>query len=127
MATTLPLSGVCATLIPGVKTTATGFAEAALAVTPTRLGAIYVLSPVAKETDNRVAWRQALAPSEAAMALALHTKLPACLVGLRAAGSQLVAAAAVAGTVPVWTLHAVRDVGRLDALVRQVIEWSRVE
>ena len=127
MATTLPLSGVCDTLIPGVKTTATGFAEAALAAMPTRLGAIYVLSPVAKEMDGRVAWRQLLAPSEGAMALALQTKLPACLVGLRAAGSQLIAAAAVAATVPVWTLHAVRDVSRLEALVRQVIEWSRVE
>jgi hypothetical protein len=127
MATALPLDGVCDTLIPGVKTTATGFAEAALAATPTRLGAIYVLSPVAKEMDGRVVWRQPLAPSEAAMALALQTKLPACLVGLRAAGSQLRAAATVAATVPVWTLHAVRDVGRLDALVRQVIEWSQVE
>lgn len=127
MAATLPLDGVCDTLIPGVKTTITGFTDEALAVTPTPVGAIYVLSPVAKDTTTRVAWRELLAPSEATIALAHQTKLPASLVGLRAAGSQLKAAAAVAATVPVWTLRAVRDVARLGPLVRQIIEWSCME
>jgi hypothetical protein len=127
MAAALPLRTVCNTLIPGVKTTVTGFANKALAVRPTRLGAIYVLSPVTSDPAGRAAWRKPLAPSEATIALAHQTKLPASLVGLRAAGSQLVAAAAVAATVPVWTLHAVRDVGRLGDLVRQIIEWSCVE
>jgi hypothetical protein len=127
MAATLPLGAVCDTLIHGVKTTLTGFTDEALAMTPTLLGAIYVLSPVAKEATTGVAWRELLAPSSATIALAHQTKLPASLVGLRAAGSQLKAAAAVAATVPVWTLHAVRDVARLGSLVRQIIEWSCVE
>ncbi|HZI40857.1 MAG TPA: hypothetical protein VFD67_04120 [Gemmatimonadaceae bacterium] len=127
MAATLPLGSFCDTLIPGVKTTVTGFTDEALAVTPTPLSAIYVLSPVAKEATTGVAWRELLAPSNATIALAHQTKLPASLVGLRAAGSQLKAAAAVAATVPVWTLHAVRDVARLGPLVRQIIDWSCVE
>ena len=127
MAAALPLRTVCNTLIPGVKTTVTGFAHEALAVRPARLGTIYVLSPVTNDAAGRVAWRKPLAPSEATVALAHQTKLPASLVGLRAAGSQLVAAAAVAATVPVWTLHPVRDVARLGDLVRQIIEWSCVE
>ncbi|HKW11617.1 MAG TPA: hypothetical protein VJO33_14625 [Gemmatimonadaceae bacterium] len=127
MAAVLPVGKVSDTLIQGVKTTVTGFVDEALAVKPTALGAIYVLAPVLKHSDERAGWRSRLVPSEATIALAHQTKLPASLVGLRGAGSQLAAAAAVAATVPVWTLHAVRDVARLGQLVRQIIEWSRVE
>jgi hypothetical protein len=127
MAAALPLGAICKTLIPGVKTTATCFVDEALAVAPTPLQAIYMLSPVPKDADVRAAWRRMLSPSEATVALAHQTKLPASLVGLRAAGSQLAAAASVAVTVPIWTLHAVRDVERLGPLVRQIIQWSSAE
>jgi hypothetical protein len=127
MAAVLPLAGVCNTLIPGIKATATGFVDEALATMATPLRAIYVLSPVLDTPSGPVAWRKLLSPIEAAMALALQTKLPASLVGLHGAGAQLAAAAAVAATVPVWTLHAIRDVSRMAELVRQVTEWSRVE
>jgi hypothetical protein len=127
MATALPLDAVCSTLIPGVKTTAAGFRDKSLATAPAPLGAIYVLAPVLRDMDGCAAWRKLLSPTDAAMALALQTKLPASLVGLRAAGSQLSAAAGVAATVPVWRLYTVRDANRLDSVVRQVTEWSSVE
>jgi hypothetical protein len=33
-------------------------------------------------------------------------------------------AAAVATSVPVWTLHIARDAAQLDVVVRQIIDWS---
>lgn len=127
MAAALPLGSLCDTLIPGVKTTASGFAVEALAREPIALRAIYVLCPVSRDATVMAATRQRLSPSEATIALAHQTKLPASLVGLRGAGSQLTAAAAVATTVPVWTLRAVRDVGKLDELVQQITQWSRAK
>jgi hypothetical protein len=127
MTSALPLGAICQTLIPGVKTTATGFVEEALAAEAASLRAIYVLSPVRGAVDVPTVRRSLLSPSEATIALAHQTKLPPSLVGLRAAGTQLLAAAAVAGTVPVWTLHPARDIGRLGPLVGQIIEWSSAE
>ena len=127
MTSALPLGAICETLIPGVKTTATGFLEEALAGEPASLRAIYVLSPVRSAADVPTVRRSLLSPSEATIALAHQTKLPPPLVGLRAAGTQLIAAAAVAGTVPVWILHPARDIGRLGPLVSQIIEWSSAE
>lgn len=123
----LPLDNVCTTLIPGVKTTATGFVEEARAIAPTSLRAIYILSPTRPDAETPPARRVLLAPSEATIALAHQTKLPPSLVGLQGAASQLAAAAAVAATVPVWILHTARDVAKLGRLVRQIIEWSCVE
>jgi len=127
MAAALPLGSICDTLMPGVKTTATGFVDRAVTAEPTALQAIYVLSPVRSGTDIPAARRDLLSPSEATIALAHQTKLPPPLVGLRAAGTQLAACAVVAATVPVWTLHPVRDVARLGSLVSQIIEWSIAE
>lgn len=127
VAAALPLERVCETLIPGVKTTVTGFTDEALAFTPCRLDAVYVLAPVAKDRNPVAARRERLAPTEATVALAHQTKLPDSLVGLRGAGAQLAMAAAVATNVAVWKLHIVRDVGRLDHVVRQVIDWSSAE
>ncbi|HEY2378006.1 MAG TPA: hypothetical protein VGH98_18675 [Gemmatimonadaceae bacterium] len=127
MTTALPLGAICETLIPGVKTTATGFAGHAVAAEPTPLRAIYALSPVQGAPDVPTVRRNLLSPSEATIALAHQTKLPPSLVGLRGAGTQLAASAALAATVPVWTLYPVRDVARLGPLVSQIIEWSSVE
>jgi hypothetical protein len=124
MAAALPLGSICNTLIPGVKTTVTGFAPAALAEQPAFLDAIYVLSPVARDPDAPAVRRTPLSRTEATVALAHQTKLPDSLVGLRAAASQLAAAAAVAASVPVWRLHTNRDLARLGNTVRQIIEWT---
>ena len=127
MADALPLDSVCNTLIPGVKTTVTGFAEAALAEKPAIIDAIYVLSPLERDADGPAVRRTRLTRIEATVALAHQTKLPDSLVGFRAAGSQLASAAAVAASVPVWTLHTIRDVARLGTIVRQLIEWTSQE
>lgn len=124
MAAALPLASVCNTLIPGVKTTVTGFTKAALAAQPAIIDAIYILSPVAGDADGPAVQRTRLSLTEATIALAHQTKLPDSLVGFRAAGSQLAAAAALAAGVPVWRLHTVRDVGLLGTTVRQIIEWT---
>ena len=123
MADALPLQTICDTLIPGVKTTATGFSRQAVAALPAQLRDIYVLAPTARESIASPVMRTRLAPVAAAVALAHQTKLPDSLVGLHAAGSQLATAAAVAKTVPVWTLHILRDVSRLKTVVRQIIDW----
>jgi hypothetical protein len=123
----LPLQAISSSLIDGVKTTVTGFSEDALAAEPTVFRDIYVLSPVQGNGGSRCVSRTRLSPVEGAIALARHTKLPDSLVGLRAAGSQLAISARVAATVPVWMLHLVRDMSRLDSIVRQLVEWSPAE
>lgn len=126
-AASLPLESMCETLIPGVKTTATGFASKSLALRPAPLRAIYMLSPTIKANDVEAAARTRLSLMEATIALAQQTKLPDSLVGLRAAGTHLSAAAALAASVPVWNLSVVRDLSRLDAVVRQIFQWSTAE
>lgn len=123
-AAALPLDAISKTLIHGVKTTVTGLRDEALARTPTAFGDIYLLSPTAGDDASPAVSRTRLSPVEGAIALARHTKLPDSLVGLRAAGSQLAAAAKIAAAVPVWRLHVVRDMSRLELIVRQLIEWS---
>ena len=123
-AAVLPLHSISNSLIDGVKTTVTGLRDDAIAAEPTVFRDIYVLWPVRGNGDSRCVSRTRLSPVEGAIALARHTKLPDSLVGLRAAGSQLSTAARVAATVPVWMLHVVRDMSRLDSIVRQLIEWS---
>lgn len=126
-AASLSLESMCETLIPGVKTTATGFATSSLALRPVALRAIYMLTPVMNTADIAPAARTRLSLMEATIALAQQTKLPDSLVGLRAAGTHLSAAAAVAASVPVWNLSVVRDLSRLDAVVRQIFDWSAAE
>lgn len=126
-AAALPLRVISNSLIHGVKTTVTNLREDAIAVEPTVFRDIYVLSPVRENGGSRCVSRTRLSPLEAAIALARHTKLADSLVGLRAAGSQLATAAKVATSVPLWMLHIVRDMNRLDLIVRQLIEWSQTE
>ena len=121
----LEIESLCGHVISGVKTTAAGFAERALVQTPTALAAVYVLEPVHREAQETAATRHRLNAVPAAIALALQTKLADSLVGLRAAGGQLTAAAALAATVPVYQLRAVRDFALLPALVAQVFEWHQ--
>lgn len=125
MAARLPLETICERLIPGVKTTLTGFLEESLGDAPTLLRAVYVLAPVAEKTETRAVWRTRLSRVEAAIALAHQTKLPDSLVGLRGASSQLATAALVAANVEVYTLHIRRDATRLNTAVNQILEWSR--
>lgn len=123
-AAALPLDVISQRLIKGIKTTVTGFRDDALARTPTAFGDIYLLSPHRGDATSPAVSRTRLSRVEGAIALARHTKLPDSLVGLRAAGAQLATAAKVAGSVPVWRLNVVRDMSRLEEIVRQLIEWG---
>lgn len=123
-AAALPLDAISRTLIHGVKTTVTGLRDDALARTAAAFGDIYLLSPVRGDAPSPSVLRTRLSPVEGAIALARHTKLPDSLVGLRAAGSQLAVAAKIAASVPVWRLHIVRDMSRLESIVSQLIDWS---
>jgi hypothetical protein len=120
----LPMNGICESLIPGVKTTATGFADHALMHEQAPLAGIYVLAPADKAREA-TCQRTRLGPTEAAIALAHQTKLADSLIGMRAAGAQLAAAAAVAATVPVYALSVARDLARLPELVEQVFAWHQ--
>jgi hypothetical protein len=119
----LCVNEICDAVTPGIKTTASGFTQGMEEATASRLEAVYVLTPVLEVSDPRPCWRTPLRGAEAAVALALQTKLPANLVGPRAAGEQLRRAAATAAIVPVWRLHVVRDFARLQSTVRRLFDW----
>ena len=121
----LAVDSFCTTVIPGLKTTAAGFAELALHRGVAPLEAVYVLTPVHADAMSEVAHRERLSGVAAAVALASHTKLPDSLIGLRAAGSQLTACATIARTVPIYTLRVVRSLARLPDLVEQIINWHQ--
>lgn len=118
----LPLGAMCRNLVPGIKTTASGFAGRAFTDGEMRLGALYVLEPVAKR-DGPACERRRLSAVAAAIGLAHQTKLADSLIGMVAAGAQLAAAARLATTVPVWTLSPVRDLDRLPDVVEQIMQW----
>jgi hypothetical protein len=125
-ASALRVAEICDTVIPGVKSTATGFAETLVARHTVPLDAIYVLDPVLEGDTMNAAARIRLQPGAAAVSLAHHTKLPDSLVGLRAAGLRLRMAVAVASTVPVYTLRIARSFALLPAAVEQLMVWHDV-
>jgi hypothetical protein len=119
----LHVTELCETVIPGVKTTATGFRDAVQVRHAVPLEAVYVLDPVPAADAEHPARRARLHPAAAAVSLAHHTKLPDSLVGIRTAGMRLRMAVAVASTVPVYTLHIARSFTLLPAVVQQLFEW----
>ena len=118
----LPVGQLCETLVRGVKTTASGFANRAVTRGELRLAAVYVLAPI-RARDDISCERTRLSAAAAAIGLAHQTKLADSLVGMVAAGTQLTAAARLATSVPVWTLSPVRDLTRLPAVVAQIMAW----
>lgn len=123
-AATLLVEDRCERVVRGIKTMAAGFnATPFEGIAP--LDAVYVVTPTPVDEAARAASRVPLAGVAGALALAGQTKLPDSLVGLRAAGTQLAAAAAVAERVPVYSLRAVRDFARLPEVVEQILDWHR--
>lgn len=118
----LPVQDICNTVVRGVKTTASGFAERAFTEGELRLAAVYLLEPVAPHDDFCCA-RTRLPAAAAAIGLAHQTKLADALIGMAAAGTQLANAARLATSVPVWTLTAARDLARLPMMVAQLLAW----
>jgi len=118
----LPVDELCTTLVRGVKTTASGFADRAFTKGELRLTAVYVLTPTGASEEFSCV-RTRLPAAAAAIGLAHQTKLADSLVGMAAAGTQLAAAARLAATVPVWNLTAVRDLARLPEVVAEIMNW----
>ena len=121
----LAVDTLCKRVIPGVKTTATGFSDRLLFQGIAPLDAVYVLAPVGPGAVIGAAQRERIPGVAGAIMLARHTKLPGSLVGLRAAGAQLAAAATVMATVPLYSLRVVRDFACLPALVQQILDWHQ--
>ncbi len=118
----LPLGALCRNLVPGIKTTASGFAGHAHTRGEVRLGALYILEPVTKH-EGPACTRRRLSSAAAAIGLAHQTKLADALIGMVAAGTQLAAAARLAVNVPVWAIAPVRDLARLPEVVEQIMHW----
>ncbi len=118
----LPIDTLCNSVVRGVKTTASGFAERAVTSDEVPLGSIYILQPVAPRGDF---WcdRERLLGAAAAIGLARQTKLADSLVGMHGAAAKLATAARLATTAPVWTLTTARDLRLLPRVVARVLGW----
>jgi hypothetical protein len=88
------------------------------------LGAIYILSPAAPDAHPLVK-REPLEVLPAALALVGHDKLGA-LRGAAQSVAILERAIRVAESVPVYSLVIARDLERIDAAARSIVEWHRV-
>jgi hypothetical protein len=110
-------------VIPGIKTTATGFPAEALLRDTAPLEAVYVLEPMSASETELPVRRTRLPAAAATIALAHHTKLPDSLVGYQAAGKRLGGAATVASSVPIYTLQIARSFALLPAVVDGLFAW----
>jgi hypothetical protein len=84
--------------------------------------AAYVLSPAADLPDGAAAARLRLAPVSATIALVAHSKLGPVLSGSESP-TMLALASEIARVVPVYTLHVVRDLDRVEEAARTIMEW----
>lgn len=111
-------------LLTGVKSTLVDMPAELLASESLPLAAVYVLESVRHSSDGEGAVaRTPLQPLAAAVALATHTKVPAPLLGAAGGGRQLLRAAALVRTTPVYRLEIVRDFARLPEVVGQLLAW----
>ncbi len=86
------------------------------------LRAIYLIDPVAADTAATTAARTQMPPMFAAVGVVAHVKIGRML-GAGAAAPMLERAAAITGSVPVYRLHAARDLAQLPALAAAVLAW----
>lgn len=91
---------------------------------PSPLGALYLLRPAKADDGRPAAVRRRLSPMEGALALVGHGKLTP-LLGKGESAVTLARATAIARVVPVYALSIVRDFGRLDQAVEQLLAWHR--
>lgn len=84
--------------------------------------AAYILNPVTELPDGAAAARDRLETVSATMSLVMHAKLGPVLAGAESP-VVLTRAAEIAESVPVYALHVVRDLERLDAVAKLLFEW----
>ena len=89
---------------------------------PVPFCAAYVLSPVSELPDGAAAARVPLDAVSATIALLAHSKLGPVLAGSESP-VMLALASNIARVVPVYTLHIVRDLDRLDEAARTILGW----
>jgi len=89
---------------------------------PVPFRAAYVLSPVADLPDGAAAARVPLDAVPATISLLAHSKLGPVLAGSESP-VMLALASNIARVVPVYTLHIVRDLDRLDEAARTILGW----
>ena len=121
----LRIDTLCVRITKGVKTTATGFARAAIRSDATRLAAVYVMAPRSPDDERRLTDRSRLTTTAAMIAMARHAKLPDPLVGFERAGRRLRGVADIASAVPVYTLHLARGFEHLPTAVDRLLDWHR--
>jgi hypothetical protein len=88
--------------------------------------AAYVLNPVTELPDGAAATRDRLDTVAATISLVMHAKLGPLLTGAESP-VMLTRAADIARTVPVYALHVVRDLNRVDDVARQLFSWHAGE
>jgi hypothetical protein len=118
----LPVGAICSSVVRGIKTTASGFADRAVTDGLVPLGAIYILRPVVAR-DTFECERIRLSGAAAAISLAQQTKLPDSLIGTEGTGAKLAGAARLAMSADTWTLATARDMQRLPGIVAQILHW----
>jgi hypothetical protein len=99
--------------------------ESSLATTATPLAALYLLSPV-PATEAEAVRRVPLSPVQAAIAMVQHTKIQHLSRGAQAA-EHFERSSSLAASVATYRLEIVRDMGRLDDVVRQLLAWHALE
>ncbi len=94
---------------------------------PTPLAAIYTLVPRRHDPAPRRAFRvERLAPISAFETLVRHGSISQLLTP-EASGDLLANASNIARSVPVYALHIVRDLARLNEVVEQLLEWHSAD
>jgi hypothetical protein len=88
--------------------------------------AAYVLKPVAELPGGAPVLRERMETLDAVMALLTHAKLGPILGGTEAP-VMLSQAAAIAETVPVYTLSVVRDLDRIEEVAGTIVGWHTSE
>jgi hypothetical protein len=88
--------------------------------------AAYVLNPVMELPDGSAVNRERLDSVAATMALVMHAKLGPVLTGVESP-VVLSRAADVARSVPVYALHVVRNLERVNDVARQLFAWHAGE
>ncbi len=88
--------------------------------------AAYVLNPVPDLPDGAAVRRDRLDAVGATITLVMHAKLGPVLTGAESP-VVLTRAADIAQTVPVYALHVVRDLSRIDEVARQLFAWHAGE
>jgi hypothetical protein len=121
----LSASDACRRTLDGKQLFTRPRAEA-LGVRPTRLAAIYLVSPMHApvQSPTPAVQRRRLADVRAVPALLPHNKIGALLRG-EAAGAMLGGMAQLAMRVPIYELSVARDWSRLDEAVAQLRSWHK--